>query len=104
MTITSAFVLTVLDIIAMIAGFLIWVLVIEAILSWLLLFGILNPYSGFIALTRSFFSRLTTPLLRPLRRFIKPMGGIDWAPLALIVILVFIQTFIHRLSLPTAAL
>jgi len=52
-------------------------LIIEAIFSWV------NPYAPLAPFVRA----LNEPLLRPLRRIIPPLGGVDLSPLVLLILL-----------------
>ncbi len=51
--------------------------IVSAVFSWV------NPYAPLAEV----FNTLTRPLLRPFRRFIPPMGGVDLSPLALLLLL-----------------
>jgi YggT family protein len=77
--------------------FYIWCLIVGAVLSWLIAFNIVNPYSRFVRTVGDFIARITEPALQRIRKFIPPMGGLDLAPLALIFLIYFIQAFIRRL-------
>lgn len=79
--------------------FYIWALIISAVLSWLVAFNILNTRNRFVQVVGDFLFRMTEPLLRPLRRIIPSIGGMDLAPLALIFIIMFLQSFIRHLVL-----
>jgi YggT family protein len=50
---------------------------VSAVFSWV------NPYAPLAEV----FNTLTRPLLRPFRRFIPPVGGVDLSPLALLLVL-----------------
>ena len=56
---------------------LIFAVIVQAVLSWV------NPYTP----VGPAFDTITRPFLRPLRRFIPPLGGVDLTPLILLVIL-----------------
>jgi len=43
--------------------------------------------------------RITEPLLRPIRRFLPDLGGIDLSPMVLIFIIIFVQNVIGRLEI-----
>lgn len=49
-----------------------------------------DPYSQIYEVYR-FIYNLTEPLLAPIRRFLPPMGGIDFSPLILFLIISFLQ-------------
>ena len=69
----------------------IWAIIISAILSWLVHFGVINPSNQFIRMIGEFLWRITEPALRPLRRFIPNLGGIDVTPVILILVIFFAQ-------------
>lgn len=75
---------------------IVWFLIIaSAIFSWLYAFNIINPSNQFISMIGNALHQLTEPLLRPIRRFVPPFGGLDISPIILLVILFFLQTFIQ---------
>ncbi len=78
-----------------IVSILLFILIASAIFSWLLAFGILNMNNQFVATVYSTLQRLTEPMLRPIRKFIPPMGGLDISFIVLILILYFIKDFIQ---------
>ncbi|MBV8090585.1 MAG: YggT family protein [Alphaproteobacteria bacterium] len=69
----------------------IWLLIAQAVLSWLLAFGVVNRYNRVVATLGDFLWRITDPLLRPIRRVLPDLGGIDISPVILILLLVFVQ-------------
>ena len=89
-----------LDIIGLLINLYIWVLVIGAILSWLVAFDVINTRNRFVQSVGDFIYKITEPALRPIRRFIPPLGGVDVSPLVLIFALMFIQSFLHHLLVP----
>jgi YggT family protein len=72
----------------------IWLLIAQAILSWLLAFGIVNRYNRGVAVIGDFLFRVTEPALRPIRSFLPNFGGIDISPVILILLLMFLERFI----------
>jgi YggT family protein len=72
----------------------IWLLIAQAILSWLLAFGVVNRYNRGIALAGDFLYRITEPALRPIRNFLPNLGGIDISPVILILLLLFLRRLI----------
>ncbi len=80
---------------------IIWFLVIaSAIFSWLYAFNIINPSNQFISTIGNALYQLTEPLLRPIRRFVPPFGGLDISPIILLVILFFLQTLLRTEIMP----
>ena len=75
----------------------VWVLIISAILSWLLAFNVINSRNRFVYAVIDFLWRITEPALRPIRRFLPNLGGIDVSPVILILILMFVESVLTRL-------
>ena len=69
----------------------IWLLIAQAVLSWLVAFGVVNRYNRAVATIGDFLWRITEPLLRPIRRVIPDLGGIDVSPVILILLLYFVR-------------
>ena len=67
----------------------IWLLIIWAVLSWLVAFNVVNTSNRFVYLLGDFLNRITEPALRPIRRLMPDLGGIDISPMILILLLVF---------------
>ena len=77
-----------------------WILIASVVLSWLVAFNAVNTRNRFVAVAGDFLFRVTEPLLRPIRRVIPAVGGIDISPLILFFILWFIQMLILNDLLP----
>jgi YggT family protein len=80
-----------LGFIAMIITAYIWVVIISAILSWLVVFDIVNRRNRVVYLIGDSFHRLTEPALRPIRRVMPDLGGLDISPVVLILGLIFLR-------------
>jgi YggT family protein len=72
----------------------IWVIIASAILSWLIAFNVVNTQNRFVYMVADTLNRLTDPFLRPIRRFMPNLGGIDLSPVILILLLIFAQNLI----------
>ena len=69
----------------------IWLLIIQAILSWLVAFGIVNTQSNFVNMVGNFLYKITEPLLKPIRRLLPEFGGVDISPVILLLLIWFIE-------------
>lgn len=74
----------------------IWLLIIQAVLSWLVAFGIVNRHNRAVATIGDFLWRVTEPVLRPIRRIIPDLGGIDISPVILILLLWFVRNLMFE--------
>lgn len=71
-----------------------WIIIASAIFSWLYAFNVVNPRNQFVGTIGNALYRLTEPALRPIRRFIPDLGGIDISPIILLLILFFVRQFL----------
>jgi YggT family protein len=74
----------------------IWVLIASAILSWLVAFDVINRRNPFVTKVGLFLFRLTEPLLRPIRRVLPLIAGVDLSPLVLILLLMFVRNLLFE--------
>ena len=72
----------------------IWALILSAVLSWLVAFNVINTRNRFIYLAGDFLHRVTEPALRPIRRYLPNLGGIDLSPIVLILLLIFARDLV----------
>ena len=70
-----------------ILGLLIWAIIINAILSWLVAFDVINLRNRFAYSIAHFLDAVTRPMLRPFQRFIPPLGGVDVTPIIAIILI-----------------
>jgi YggT family protein len=78
---------------------LIWIVIIQAILSWLIAFNVVNTSNRFVDGIATGLDRLTAPMLRPIRRLLPDMGGIDFSPLILILGFILLQRLLQGIAL-----
>ncbi|TGS12353.1 YggT family protein [Mesorhizobium sp. B3-1-9] len=71
-----------------------WIIIASAIFSWLYAFNVVNSRNQFVGSVGNMLYRLTDPALRPIRRFMPDLGGIDISPIILLLILFFIRQFL----------
>jgi YggT family protein len=90
----------VLDVIMLALNLYWWVIIVSAILSWLVAFNVVNPRNEVINTIGRAVYGLTEPLLRPIRRFLPAMGGLDLSPIALLFGIFFLQQVIIRYGYP----
>lgn len=69
----------------------VWLLIASAVLSWLVAFNVVNTRNRAVYAIGDFLYRITEPVLRPIRRVIPNMGGIDISPIVLILVIFFIR-------------
>ena len=80
-----------------------WVVIAGAIMSWLVAFGVVNVRNQFIRLIVDMLYRLTEPMLRPIRRVLSNFGGVDIAPVVLLVALAVLREALRYYVWPIIA-
>src|SRR4051794_13699576 len=75
----------------------VWILVANAVLSWLVAFNVVNTRNQFVSTVGDILYRLTEPVLAPLRRILPNFGGLDISPVVLILLLIFIRRLLFEL-------
>lgn len=80
-----------------------WVLIASAIFSWLYAFNVINSRNQFVNAIGSFLFNVTEPVLRPIRRILPNLGGIDISPIILLLIIFFIRSFMWNTLYPMVA-
>ena len=66
---------------------LMWIIIIQVILSWLLVFNVLNTSSNGVRTFASALERITAPIYRPIRKILPDFGGIDFSPLVVLILI-----------------
>jgi YggT family protein len=75
----------------------IWIVIASVILSWLVAFNVINTRNSFINQVGDFLYKVTEPALRPIRRILPNLGGIDISPMILIVLLIFARRLLWHM-------
>ena len=90
-------------IVDMILQLLVWIIIAQAILSWLVAFNVINTSSNFVRTLLDALDRLTAPMCRPIRRILPDFGGIDLSPIVLILAIQVVRKLVEGLALETSA-
>jgi YggT family protein len=78
-----------------------WVVITNAILSWLVAFNIINTSNQFVFRLIELSYNLTEPLLRRIRNVVPIIAGIDFSPVILILVLVFLRNLLFEFFAPS---
>src|SRR5581483_2892168 len=77
----------------------IYVIIAGAVMSWLIAFNVVNLYNPLVRSIWQALNAVTEPLLRPIRRMMPDLGGVDISP----VILILACWFVQQVVLPNIA-
>ncbi|SFJ42379.1 YggT family protein [Caulobacter sp. UNC279MFTsu5.1] len=75
-------------------GLLWWAIIVSAVLSWLVAFDIINLRNRAVYQISTFLDRVTDPVLRPFRRIIPPLGGVDISPIIVLLIITGVRAIL----------
>ena len=73
-----------------------WIILAMVILSWLVAFNVVNRSNPYVRQIGTALERLTAPLLRPIRRVLPDLGGIDISPIVLLIAMQFFGMLVTR--------
>ena len=90
-------------IVDLILQLLLWIIIIQVVLSWLVAFNVINRQSDFVRTVVDTLDRITAPLYRPIRRVMPDFGGIDFSPIVLILAIQILRKLNEGLALETSA-
>jgi len=71
-----------------------WFIIISIVLSWLVSFNVINLQNQFVSSIYFSLNSVVEPMLKPFRRILPDMGGIDISPLLLLVLIGFLRVFV----------
>jgi YggT family protein len=83
-----------LQTISLILNIIWWVFLVMIIMSWLISFNVINTRNNVVAAVWRALNQVTEPILRPIRRILPPMGGLDLSPIVVFIIIFFLQQLI----------
>jgi YggT family protein len=83
--------LMVLQILSMLLNILWWIIIVQAVMSWLLAFNVINTHNEFVRQLWFVLERITEPLYRPIRRIMPDFGGIDLTPIVVLILIAILQ-------------
>ena len=95
--------LALIDILLILLTVVWWIIVIQAVLSWLIAFNVINTSNDFVRTFLAALDRMTEPLYRPIRRIMPDFGAIDFSPLVVLIILLVIDRLLRGLALQVAS-
>jgi YggT family protein len=72
-----------------------WLILASVVLSWLFAFNIVNVNNPTVRQISYGLSRVTEPMLAPIRRILPSMGGLDLSPIILLLGAFWFMIFCH---------
>ena len=71
-----------------------WIILIQAVMSWLIAFNVINTYNAFVRDVWNTLSRVLEPIYRPIRRILPDFGALDLSPMVVLIIITILQSMV----------
>jgi len=88
------FLLRIVDFLGYLIQLYVYVVIASVILSWLMAFGVVNPYNTTVRAIWQALNAVTEPLLRPIRNMMPNLGAVDISPIILLLACFFVQSVV----------
>jgi YggT family protein len=80
-----------IEVVLIVLNLIWWLIIASVVASWLVAFGVVNTRNDVVYRVLDILNRVTEPMLRPIRRLIPPMGGLDLSPMILLLIIYVLE-------------
>lgn len=91
--------LTIIQILQVLLQVVRWIILVQIVLSLLISFNVINTSSPFVRSVYDGLERLTAPIYRPIRRMLPDTGGIDFAPMVVLLLLVVLNIILNNIAI-----
>lgn len=81
---------------------LMYTIVAQAILSWLVAFNVINTYNDFVRAFLNALDRITAPIYRPIRKILPDFGGLDFSPIVVLLLIYVLRILLAGLAADVA--
>jgi YggT family protein len=75
-----------------------YIIIAQAIISWLVAFNVINTQTDFVRSFLNALDRITEPVYRPIRRILPDFGGIDFSPLVVLLLIYVARILLSGLA------
>lgn len=89
----------IIDIIIYLLGILTMIIIIQAIISWLVAFNVINTYNDFVRQFLYALDRITEPLYKPVRKILPDFGALDLSPLVVLILIQIIERVLRGIQM-----
>jgi YggT family protein len=79
-----------------------WIIIIQAVLSLLVAFNVINTHNDFVRGFLRGLDRFTEPVYRPIRKVLPDFGGLDFSPMVVLIVLMILDRLLRGVALDVA--
>jgi YggT family protein len=90
---------TIIDFLLQVAS---WTIIIQAILSWLVAFNVINTHNDFVRSLLYALDRMTAPIYRPIRKILPDFGGLDFSPIVVLLLIYVLRILLSGVAMDVA--
>ena len=83
-----------LQIVDLLLSVVMWLIIIQAVLSWLVAFNVVNTSNDFVRQLLTALDRMTEPLYRPIRRIMPDFGALDFSPMVVLLLIYILRNIV----------
>ena len=87
---------TIVDILYILLNLVWWIIVVQAILSWLMAFNVINTHNEMVRSIWQALEKMTEPLYRPIRKVLPDFGALDLSPMVVLLALLILDKILHN--------
>ncbi|TMJ14991.1 MAG: YggT family protein [Alphaproteobacteria bacterium] len=91
--------LSLIGIVDLLLKVLSYIIIAQAILSWLVAFNVINTHNDFMRSFLRALDRMTDPIYRPIRRILPDFGGIDFSPIVVLLLIYIARMLLQGVAL-----
>lgn len=91
--------LTLIQILQVLLDVVWWIIFVQFILSLLIAFNVINTSNSFVRSLYAGLDRLTEPMYRPIRRILPATGGIDFAPMVVLIAIAILDIVLRNIAI-----
>lgn len=79
--------------------FYVWIIIAQVVLSWLIIFDVVNASSKQAQNLIRLIKKATDPVYKPLKKYVPAIGGIDITPLIVIIGVQILRSILYSVLL-----
>lgn len=84
------------DLASVVLQIYLWCVIFWTIISTLISFKIINSYQPFVQKVMYALDKICEPVMRPIRKYMPDLGGIDISPVVVILLITFLQKALYQ--------
>ena len=89
---------TIVEILLILLNVAWWIIIIQAVMSWLIAFNVINTYNDFVANIWTALDKITQPIYRPIRKIMPDFGALDLSPMVVLILILILQTVLVNVA------